>query len=58
MKALKSSESEAANRPRRSSPVKPVAILLNKTLCLQQSAFILVIFSRANKNNVKIKLFP
>ena len=53
-KALKSSETEAANRPRRSSPVlKPVA---RKTI--RPSVFILVIFPRANKNNVKIKLFP
>jgi hypothetical protein len=52
-KALKSSESEAANRPRRSSPVKPVGVAI-KTL--RPSVFILVIFYRANKNNVKIKL--
>jgi hypothetical protein len=53
-KALKSSESEAANRPRFNSPViKPVA---RKTI--RPSVFILVIFSRANNNNVKIKLFP
>ena len=51
---LKSSESEAANRPRCNSPViKPVA---RKTI--RPSVFILVIFSCANNNNVKIKLFP